>query len=108
METRLTAESKLSPGEVIRDDSLRAALFIVASLQIFQAFSPGPVEAMYTVTIHTRLGLTVEQSMQLNFVVHLISAPLRLMGTLLMDRYGRRFVFCAAAGLGFSRLEIQY
>ena len=99
METQLTSEKKLTPKDICRDESLRTALYIIISVMVHQALSLQAIEGLYMVTIHVQMGLTVTQSMQANFVIHLLFAPLRMMGTLLMDRYGRRFVFCLAAAL---------
>ena len=83
------------------------------SFQLFALTSPINVEKTYTVILHTSMGLTVDQvyriqrdklvewfqSMMLNFLLTLIFGPFKLIGSFVIEKYGRRFVLFLSAAI---------
>ncbi|PAV82208.1 hypothetical protein WR25_21795 [Diploscapter pachys] len=107
-EKNLTVEEKLSIKDIWRSETLREALLIVLSFQLFTLSSPIFVEKTYTVILHTSMGLTVDQSMMLNFLLTLIFGPFKLIGSYFIEKYGRRFVLFLSAAIIYSKVVLMF
>ncbi|CAD6185275.1 unnamed protein product [Caenorhabditis auriculariae] len=106
-ENNLTKSGKISLREVCTDPTLREALKIVIAVQLFLVTSPVPVERMYTVVLHNTLGLSVDQSLNVNFFTSLIFAPARFVGSYVIDIVGRRFVVYMAGAIMYLKVLIM-
>ncbi|PAV62785.1 hypothetical protein WR25_23418 [Diploscapter pachys] len=107
-EKNLTVKEKLSIKDIWRSETLREALIIMLSFELFTLTSPVTVEKNYTVILHTSMGLTVDQSMTLNFLLTLIFGPFKLIGSYVIEKYGRRFVLFLSAAIIYSKVVLMF
>ncbi|KAK5986705.1 MFS domain-containing protein [Trichostrongylus colubriformis] len=109
LETQLTSTKSLTIKEAWHDEAIKEAMKVIMVLQLmFISASPIPLERMYSVVIHTSVGLTVEQSLMLSWLSTLVVTPLTFLSTIAIDRFGRRPVVFVAATIIFCKILIMF